>query len=143
MATAGLPLVASSAVHAAFPGVNGRIVFTSDRTGNFEIFTMDPDGSDVVQLTDWPEEDREPAWSPDGTRIVFVRTVDGDRELFTMNAEGSDQTNITNYDTFDDEPVWSPDGKMIAWRHNLDNGNPEIFAVNVDGSGAPVNVSNQ
>jgi TolB protein len=139
VAVAGLPLLGSPPVQAAFPGVNGRIVFTSDRTGNFEIFSMNPDGTDVVQLTHWPEEDREPAWSPDGTKIVFVRVVDGDKEIFTMNADGTDPRNVTNYDTYDDEPVWSADGTKIAWRSNRGDA-ADVWVMDADGSN-PVNLT--
>ena len=65
-------LGAAGAAHATFSGHNGKIVFQSNRTGNADIYTMNPDGSNRVQLTTTPSEDVDPRWSPDGTRIVFA-----------------------------------------------------------------------
>lgn len=89
IAFAGLVPDDPGAAHALPADELGRIVFTSDRTGNFEIFVMSPDGAGLTQLTDDPAEDREPAWSPDGTKIVFTRVIDGNAEIFLMDADGT------------------------------------------------------
>lgn len=103
----GLLSQAPQPARAVLPRVNGKIVFTSDRTGNFEIFVMNANGSGVTQLTHDPAEDREPVWSPDGSKIVFVSTRDGNYDIFVMNADGTGQTNLTRHPTFDDEPATS------------------------------------
>jgi len=65
--------------HAAFPGQNGRIAFTSNRDGNSEIYTMNPDGSDQKRLTfnssSGLDSDGDPTLSPDGKKIAFTRGV--------------------------------------------------------------------
>jgi len=76
---------------------NGKIAFVSDRDGNAEIYTMNPDGSDPNRLTFDPRRDFNPAWSPDGKRIAFVRfrILSGgppSGEIYVMNADGSNQT---------------------------------------------------
>src|ERR687888_72816 len=76
-----------------FPGVNGKIAFSSFRDGNYEIYTMNADGSDQTRLT---KEDFYPFWSPDGTKILFSSFRDGNYEIYVMNADGSDQLNLTN-----------------------------------------------
>jgi hypothetical protein len=65
------------------------IAFTSDRTGNFDIFTTRIDGSDLTNLTNHPAFDGEPRWSPDGTRIAWVSDRTGAAELFVMNSDGT------------------------------------------------------
>src|SRR5688572_22851931 len=89
----------------AFPGDNGRIAFDSDREGvdpdgpgplgpDPDIWTMNPDGSDPLNLTaDSRGDDFSAAWSPDGEHIAFVRDTDGfdgpdDTEIWVMRADG-------------------------------------------------------
>ena len=72
-----------------------RIAFESFRDRNHEIYVMNADGSDVIQLTDNRGFDRSPAWSPDGSRIAFDSDRDGNDEIYVMNADGSGQTNLT------------------------------------------------
>ena len=62
--------------------LRAKIAFASDRDGNFEIYTMDADGSNLARLTEDLGEDRNPAWSPDGTRLAFVSSRDGNAEIY-------------------------------------------------------------
>ena len=85
-----LPSVAG----ATQPGDNGRIAFSSDRDGgNIDIYTMNPDGSGVVQLTDDAFDDWNSSWSPDGNKIAFVSTrAGGTHQVYVMNADGTSVT---------------------------------------------------
>ncbi len=76
--------------------INGKIAFHSNRDGNWEIYTMNPDGSDQNRLTNNNYDDEGPAWSPDGSKIVFTSNRDGNDEIYVMNPDGSGQTRITN-----------------------------------------------
>ena len=113
---------------------DGTIAFTSDRDGDYELYLMNADGSNVRQLThndrhaDWV-----PTWSPDGTQIAFTSDRDGDFEIFLMNADGTDQRQLTDNLSFETAPSWSPDGARIAFTSDSD-GDPEIFVINVDGT---------
>lgn len=75
--------------HIAGPSGSSKIAFASDRTGDQEIYVMDSDGSNVVQLTHSPGWDAMPAWSPDGNKIAFQSDRDGNREIYVMDADGS------------------------------------------------------
>ena len=114
-----------------------RIVFISERHGNYEIYAMNPDGSSQTRLTNNTVDDSSPSLSPDGTRIAFASKWDGnedDDEIYVMNADGSGEaTRLTNNDAWDDAPFWSADGKKIAFTSNQD-GNGEIYVMNADGS---------
>jgi Tol biopolymer transport system component len=100
-----------------------RIAFTSMRDGNPEIYSMQANGLNPVNLTNNPAYDDHPAWSPDGTRIAFMSDRDGDLEIFSMSAaDGSGPTQHTANDTDDLNPVWSPDGAKIAFVSMTDTG---------------------
>jgi Tol biopolymer transport system component len=124
---------------AAFPGANGRIAF-SKFVSDYEIYSMNPDGSDQTNLSNNPATDQSPAWSPDGTQIAFYSTRDVvgsvvNYEIYVMNADGSGQTNISTDPAMDTDPAWSPDGSKIVFVSDR-AGNPDIWVMNADGSGA-------
>ena len=121
--------------HAAFPGANGRIVFDTNRDGNEEIYAMNPNGTNQVNLTKYPSaNDFDPAVSPDGTKIAFTSTRAGDPDIWVMNADGSNQQHLTTSTASDTDPSWSPDGKQIVFVSDR-TGNPDIWVMNAsDGS---------
>jgi TolB protein len=95
--------------HATFPGANGKIAFVSNRDGNYEIYSVNPDGSGLTRLTNDPSADLRPAWSPDGQRILFNRNS----EVWIMNADGSGQQQLTT--AGGSNPAWYPDGNSFAY----------------------------
>jgi len=127
-------LAGSTPAPAAFPGVNGKIAFESDRDGNYDIYVMNADGSDQVSLTDSSGYNLNPAWSPDGRKIAFESFRDGNPEIYVMNADGSNQTRLTYDEAADNQPAWSPDGSKIAFVSYRD-GDYEIYVMDADGSG--------
>jgi TolB protein len=109
---------------------NGKIAFTS----NGFVYTINPDGSGVQQLTPNGFSDAFPAWSPDGAKIVFGRTASPVKsQIYVMNADGTNPIRITNNSFTDKDPAWSPDGTRIAFVSDRD-GNDEIYVMNADGS---------
>ena len=126
-----------------------RIVFASNRNGDFDLFVMNvedalqgTDGSDVKQLTDDPADEDAPAWSPDGSQIAFQSNRDGAQErtlvfdIFVVRADGSGLNRVTQTEGDEIDPAWSPDGKQIAFASDGD-----IFRVNGDGTNA-INLTN-
>jgi Tol biopolymer transport system component len=114
----------------AFPGENGKIVFDSDRDGgDADVWSMNPDGSNPVNLTaNAASSEFRASWRADGRKLVFMSDRETPRnptppgfpgpdfELFVMNADGSKPTQITVNDRDDGEPAWSPDGREIVFR---------------------------
>ncbi|MEO1440421.1 MAG: hypothetical protein AAFV33_08445 [Chloroflexota bacterium] len=114
---------------------NGKIAFASNRDGNYEIYTMASDGSDVQRLTFNEGGDFDPDWSPDGTKIAFSSQQDIVSDIIIMDSDGSNQINLTNNpDGGDLYPSWSPDGTKIAFSRT-EGDSSDIYIINVDGSG--------
>ena len=112
---------------------NGKIAFESYRYDNAEIYVMDTDGSNQRNLTNHPDSDRSPSWSPDGSQIAFYSNRDDNFEIYVMDADGSNQRNLTNHPDSDTYPSWSSDGSQIAFG-SLRDGNYEIYVMDADGS---------
>ncbi len=134
-------VLAAPPAHAAFPGANGKIAFTSFPNFDNEIATINPDGSGRVDLTANTVHDFSPSWSADGQWITFVREpapgpcCDYDA-VWKMRADGTSQTRLTFLPGHASNPVWSPDGQKIAFqRTEWPSRQGEIWTVNPDGTG--------
>ncbi len=92
-----------------------QVAFVSDRSGNYEIWLMNVDGSGLQNLTNDAAVDRYPAWSPDGSKIVFASTRSGNWDIWVMNADGSRPQQLTIHRMADMIPTWSRDGSKIAF----------------------------
>lgn len=76
--------------------------------GNYGIYVVNADGSDLVYLTDDSANNLSPVWSPDGTQMAFTSERDGNAEIYIMNMDGSHPTRLTNDPATDFQPIWSP-----------------------------------
>lgn len=85
-----------------------RIAFASSRTGNFEVYTMRVDGSDLRQLTSHPGIDNTPTWSPNGQQIAFTSDRTGNNQIYLMSADGGPVTRLNTGGGKVDKPTWSP-----------------------------------
>ena len=92
-----------------------KIAFTSTRDGNAEIYLMNPDGSEQVNLTKSRSHETQPAWSPTGEHILFSSNQDGEWDLYLMDADGTNVRKIFQGLARRSYPTWSPDGKRIAY----------------------------
>ena len=109
-----------------------KIVFTSAHVDNYDIYIMNPDGSEQTNLTQHPAEDRLAVWSPTGEQILFVSDRGGERDLYLMNIDGSNVRRVFKDElkgsTYRDRPTWSPDGRQFAYMHiNWDNDTYAIY----------------
>ena len=115
------------AAPAAADTFNGRIAFSSVRTDpqakEYDIFSMNPDGSDVRRLTTNPETDRQPDWSPDGTDIAYsIDKPDSpvNFEVARMTTAGTGHRQLTTTATgqASSQPSWSRNGRSILFRRS-------------------------
>lgn len=122
---------------AAFPGVNGKLVFHArgytDET-NDQISTTRLDGTGTKQLTDTSVRhyNVEPSYSADGRKIAWERTGD----IWVMNANGTGKERLTSGPGYDSGPAFSPDGRRVAFtRYDPEEGRTDMYLKALDGAG--------
>ncbi len=95
--------------------LGARVLMMSDRNGNWDIYSMNPDGSDLIQLTDMPGVDGLATASPDGANIAFLTDRDGVWSIYVMRPDGSDLRKVFDlpggfgqgqYDWFEERLSW-------------------------------------
>lgn len=113
-----------------------QVVFASDRTGKYEIWIADADGSNVRQLTDIKKSMAgSPRFSPDGKLIVFDAQIEGRSSIYIITTNGGSLRRITDPATSDYMPSWSADGKSIYFASNR-NGKMQIYTTPATGGEA-------
>jgi Tol biopolymer transport system component len=130
----------------AFSPDGGWIVFTSNRTGDLELFAMRADGSDVVQLTHTKGYDGGPFFSPDGKRLVYrsdragndllqIFVADVDRDRSGQITGFSRERQLTRDANVNWGPFWHPDGRHIIYATSAHgHQNYELYLMRADGS---------
>jgi len=136
-------LAATQASPAGSPVAGGPpardLLFSSNRDGNSEIYVLRAGESEWTNLTNHPEGDNWPVWSPDGRRIAFQSRRGGSLDIWTMAADGSALARLTDDPDSDYLPAWSPDGRRIvftSWRREPGDTAraPHLYVMNADGS---------
>jgi Tol biopolymer transport system component len=141
-----------------------RVVFGSQRDGDFDIYVMDPDGGNLKRLTNRVGYDGGPWFSPDGKKIVWrawypetgeehakwSACMEGDYivpfplDIWVMDADGSSKRRLTRNGATNWSPSWHPDGRRIIFSSNMDDWhedlqkfghNFELYLMNSDGTG--------
>jgi Tol biopolymer transport system component len=130
--------ISAAVATGTFAGEQGRIALTMrTETGDFDVYTMNPDGTGVLQITTHPGRDFNPRWSPDGERIVFSSNRDGEFDIWVVDADGSDPVQIIDTDAGVGEfsPAFTSDGRRIVFQRFPGPAAGEIWIANGDGSG--------
>jgi Tol biopolymer transport system component len=115
-------------------GTTSSKILYQDIVGNFQVFSMDEDGTNAVQLTSGPGSAAGPTWAPDGKRVVFRGADFGSLpSIYIMNADGTGITRLTAppIGMYDDMPVAL--GKQVAFVRA--GASRQIYSMNVDGTG--------
>ena len=120
-------------IGAAFSPDGSRIVYASNRDGNYELYVVDADGQNPERVTMTTANEAEPNWTPDGQQIVYQSDASGGLQIWIMNADGSNQRALTEGTAANLEPAVSPDGSRIVFTSVRDD-NYEVYVMNLDGS---------
>lgn len=120
------------------PGASD-LLYSSNRTGNAEIYLLPAGADGAVNLTNHPANENWPVWSPDGRRIAFQSNRDGNLDVWVMDADGSDPVRLTDDPAHDYLPSWSRDGTRLtfaSWRREPGDGDDAVhlYVMNADGS---------
>ena len=135
-----------------------KIIFTSTRDGDPELYVMDIDGSNQTRLTFEKGYDGGAFFSQDGNKIVFrasrpkteAELADYEElansglfrpttlEIYVMNSDGSDKRQVTNFGKASFAPFFHPDGKRIIFSSNVNSKSGrdfDLYLINIDGTG--------
>jgi TolB protein len=117
----------------------GRIVFTSDRDGNTEIYSAAIDGSALVNLTNDPAQDDSPDINSTLDHIAFISTRGGAQDVWVMDIDGGNPAARTKDPAADSSPIWSPDSTKIAHYSAREQEKGFLWVTEVEsGSGGPL-----
>jgi len=112
-----------------------KITFSSDRSGNREIWICDRDGANALQLTRFGFANGVPRWSPDGRRIAFESDTGGGSDIYVLEVAGGLPRRVTTEASNDVQPSWSGDGRWIYFPSNR-TGGFQVWKVPVGGGPA-------
>ncbi len=105
---------------ADFEGIDvsadGRLVVASDRSGNWDVWTVPVNGGEMQQLTDDQSVDAGPRWRRGHSEVVFYSSRTGNREIWVLPQGGGALRQLTRAAVESWYPVWSPDGLRVAFR---------------------------
>jgi TolB protein len=116
-------------------GGGGAIAFVLRRNGNSDLYAtnVDRDGS-LIRLTSHPADDRDPAFSPDGSQLAFASHRDSNWDIYRMEVDSGVTTRLTFSNTYEAAPAWSPDGEWIAFEAYRD-GNLNLYMLRASDGG--------
>ncbi len=108
------------------------IVFDSYRDNNTRnIYSLDLNTDELIQLTELEPRDGHPVWSPDCRSIAFQSSRNGNPDVYIMDSIGENIKQLTFNNSFDGIPKWSPNGEIIAFNSSR-TGSPNVFLLNVE-----------
>ena len=115
------------------PSSQPKIVFASNRSGNFDLWIMNTDGTGVMQLTDSPANETHPAAVY--SKIVYVSDESGNHDLWSMDIDGSNRQQLTSSAADEYMPAESPIGGIVYASRSGDSDDYDLWAMNTDGTG--------
>ncbi|NPV66808.1 MAG: hypothetical protein HPY64_06650 [Anaerolineae bacterium] len=120
--------------------IGGSLAYTVRDGGQDDIWMTVIGFENPVRITDHPDDDRDPAWSPNGRYLAFASHRDGNWELYVQDVQTGTVTRLTYTLGFEGSPAWSPDGQWLVYEaYNEDN--LDIYIIRVDGTQGPIRLT--
>ncbi|HUF39415.1 MAG TPA: hypothetical protein VMN57_12895, partial [Anaerolineales bacterium] len=118
-------------IHPAASPDGGRIAFSSNRGGRWDLYVLDLGDGNLEQITDTPEYDGAPSWSPDGQFLAYETLVEDQLDILITELAGTAESiRLTDDPAADHSPAWSPVGRQIAFV-SARSGEPEIWLADL------------
>jgi TolB protein len=110
-----------------------KIAYSGNRTGNFDIWVANIDGTGAHNLTGTPAQDTAPCWSPSGLEIAFTSGRSGSAQLWVMDQEGLNLRRLSSVGNYNDACAWNPSREFaeIAYSSRLEDGGFEIAVADL------------
>ena len=119
-----------------------QIVYQESVDSNSEIFVYSLETRESKNISNNPAFDADPSFSPDGKQITFVSGRDGNAEIYVMSIDGGNVKRLTDNPAVDTHPAFSPDGTQILFSSDREKEHSDVYIMNANGSGEPVNLIN-
>ncbi len=130
-------MLAGVEVSLARAPATAKIAFSSSRDGAWDIYLMNPDGTEPVGLTHLDGNNYHPTWSPTGRHILFTSDRDGFLDLYLMDARGRNVRRVFRQWDVRQHPAWAPDGRRIVYVRGSkkDKKVPQFYIASINGTG--------
>ncbi|MEO1666868.1 MAG: DPP IV N-terminal domain-containing protein [Chloroflexota bacterium] len=133
------PIPTATAIPAVLE-VRGSIAYTAYEKGQQDIWVVEVGSTNPIRLTNDPQDERDPAWSPDGRRLAYAARRDGNWEIYVYDVQTEQTTRLTYDLAFQANPSWSPDGAFVVYESYQGN-NLDLYIVPIDGSELPIRLT--
>lgn len=117
-----------------------RIALAALKNGQWDIYSIAPDGTLPRRLTNTPFEDTDPAYSPDGSKLAYASRREGNWDVYVIDLRNGQETRLTTHPAYDGAPTWRPDSEAIAFESYRD-GSLDIWQVALTPDAAPENLT--
>ena len=115
----------------------GTMAYVVRDLGQTDIWAVPVGSRTPIRITNSADDDRDPAWSPDGRRLAYASRQDGNWEIYIYDTATGNTTRMTYDLSFQGAPSWSPDGEWLAYESYQGN-NLDIYVMRIDGSQQPI-----
>lgn len=111
----------------------GSLAYTVRENGQTDIWVVNIGDRTPIRLTNSPQDERDPVWSPDGRKLAYASRQDGNWEIYIYDVQSAATARMTFDLSFQGAPQWSPDGQWLVYESYQGN-NLDVYIMRVDGS---------